>query len=115
LDVLVIAAPWDSERAIGIARAGGVTYVPTAKVRDALALVASADFVVTPDTSIAHAASACRKPAVVLIKKGNEALWGAYGIPGRQVVNDGKTLATLPLEPVIAAVDELLSEVDAAR
>jgi ADP-heptose:LPS heptosyltransferase len=115
VDVLVIAAPWDSERAIRIANAGGVRYLATAKLRDALALVASADLVVTPDTSIAHAASACRKPAVVLVKKGNEALWGAYGIPGRQVVNDGKTLATLPLAPVIAAVDELLAEVDVAQ
>ena len=115
LDVLVIAAPWDSERAIEIALAGGATYVPTAKVRDALALVAAADLVVTPDTGIAHAASACRKPAVVLIEKEKEALWGRYGIPGRHVVNEGKTLATLPLEPVIAAVDELIAEVAVAH
>jgi ADP-heptose:LPS heptosyltransferase len=114
-DVLVIGAPVDSERAIRIAHGGGVRYAATPNLRDALAIVAVADFVVTPDTSIAHAASACRKPAVVLIKKGNEALWGPYGTPGRQVVNEGKTLGTLPLEPVIAAVDELIEEVAVAH
>jgi ADP-heptose:LPS heptosyltransferase len=80
----------------------------TPKLRSALALVATADLVVTPDTSIAHAASACRKPAVILFEKGKEVLWGRYRVPGRNVVSDDKSLATLPLEPVIDAVDELL-------
>jgi ADP-heptose:LPS heptosyltransferase len=110
IDVLVIGALGDSGRAIRIAHGGGVRHAATPNLRDALALVAAADFVVTPDTSIAHAASACRKPAVVLIEKEKEALWGRYGTLGRHVVNEGKTLATLPLEPVIAAVDELIGE-----
>jgi ADP-heptose:LPS heptosyltransferase len=108
VDVIVIGAPSDSTRAIRIAEKGEVRYVETPKLRSALALVATADFVVTPDTSIAHAASACRKPTVILFENGKEVLWGRYGVPGRNVVNDDKTLATLPLEPVIDAVDELL-------
>jgi ADP-heptose:LPS heptosyltransferase len=108
VDVLVISAPRDSERAVRIAHGGRVSYVATPELRDALALVAAADFVVTPDTGIAHAASACRIPAVVLIEKKKKALWGSYRTPGRHVVNEGKTLATLPLAPVLAAVDELL-------
>ena len=106
--VLVIGDPGDSTRAIRIAKSGRARYVATPKLRDALALVATADFVVSPDTGIAHAASACRKPAVILFGKGTEVLWGRYRVPGRNVVSDGKGLATLPLEPVIDAVDELL-------
>ena len=106
--VVVIGAPFDSARAMRIAERGGVRYVATPKLRDALALVATADFVVTPDTSIAHAASACRKPSVVLFEKGKDTLWGRYRVPGRNVVSEDKSLATLPVEPVIDAVDELL-------
>lgn len=106
--VLVIGAPGDSARAASIAESGGVEYAATPKLRDALALVATADFVVTPDTSIAHAASACRKPTVILFEKGKGALWGRYGVPGRNVVSGDKSLATLLVEPVIDAVDELL-------
>lgn len=106
--VLVIGAPVDSSRAMRVAENGGVRYVATQKLREAMALVATADFVVTPDTSIAHAASACRKPAVILFEKGKDALWGRYGVPGRNVVSEDKSLATLPVEPVIDAVDALL-------
>jgi ADP-heptose:LPS heptosyltransferase len=108
IDVLVIGAPHDSDRATAIANAAGVRHAPTPKLRDALALVATADFIVSPDTSIAHAASACRKPAVILFENGKQILWGGYGIGGRNVVGPDKTLATLPLEPVLAAVDEIM-------
>jgi ADP-heptose:LPS heptosyltransferase len=108
LSVLLISAPDESDRAISIAADGGARYAPTTNVRDALALVASTDMLVTPDTSIAHAASAFARPTVILFERGKEALWGRYRTPGRNVVNEDKTLATLPLEPVIDAVDELL-------
>ncbi len=108
MNVLVISAPLESGRAVRIAADGGARYASTTNLRDALALVATADMVVTPDTSIGHAASAFARPAVILYERGNEVLWGGYGIPGRNVVSDDKTLATLPVEPVIAAVDALL-------
>ena len=63
----------------------------------------------TPDTSIGHAASACSKPAVILFEGGNEVLWGRYGTPGLNVASADPTLATLPIEPVIAAVAELIA------
>jgi ADP-heptose:LPS heptosyltransferase len=108
LNVLLISAPAESDRAIRIAADGGARYAPTTNVRDALALVATTDMLVTPDTSIGHAASAFAKPAVILYESGNENLWGGYRIAGRNVVSKDKTLATLPLEPVIEAVDDLL-------
>jgi ADP-heptose:LPS heptosyltransferase len=107
-NVLVISAPNDGERASDIARSGGARYATTKTLRDALALVATTDILVTPDTSIVHSASAFEKPAVILFEKGKEMLWSGYKIPGRNVVNDDTTLATLPIEPVLAAVDQVL-------
>ena len=109
LNMLLICAPADIERAKRIAKQSGVTRAPTPHLRDALALVETTDLVFTPDTSIGHAASACGKPAVILYEHGNERLWGGYRIGGRNVVSDDMTLATLPVEPVIEAVDELIS------
>src|SRR5205085_637466 len=106
--VLVISAPDDRERASQIAKSGNARYAPTKALRDALALVATTDILVTPDTSIVHSASAFEKPAVILFERSKELLWSGYRIPGRNVVNDDNTLATLPIEPVLAAVDEVL-------
>jgi ADP-heptose:LPS heptosyltransferase len=108
VDTIVIGAPDDSERTKRIAEKSGSRYVATPKLREALALVQTADFVFTPDTGIAHAASACRKPAVILFAKGKEALWGRYRIPGADVVSPEETLASLPIDHVLAAMDDLL-------
>lgn len=108
LNILLICAPADVERADRIAKQSGVMRVPTGRLREALALVETSDIVFTPDTSIGHAASACGKPAVILFEHGNERLWGGYRIGGRNVVSADMTLATLPVGPVIEAVDELI-------
>jgi len=115
LEIVLVSSPAENARGDNIAKLGGVRRAPTPKLRDALALVATSDLVVTPDTSIAHAASACNKPAVILFEKGLELLWGTFLIPGRNVVNNEKTLATLPLEPVIEAVDDLIEEMNQSR
>ncbi len=109
LNILLICAPGDVDHATRIAQQSGVVRAPTPGLRDALALVATADMVFTPDTSIGHAASACGKPAVILFECGNDKLWGGYRIGGRNVVSADRTLATLPIEPVIAAIDELIN------
>jgi ADP-heptose:LPS heptosyltransferase len=108
LNIRMICTPVDAERAARIAAGSGVPLAPTPGVRDALALVATTDLVVTPDTSISHAASACRKPAVVLNERGNHLIFGPFRTPGRNVESPNNTLATLPIEPVLAAVDELI-------
>ena len=66
LAVIVIGAPNEVERVADITAAAGVRAVRTATIREALALVATADFVLTPDTSIGHAAAAFSTPAIVL-------------------------------------------------
>lgn len=106
--VRVIAAPNELGRARTIAARSGAAVVETPSIRDAFALVASADLVFTPDTSITHAASAFRTPSVVIFIKGKPERWGLYDTPGANVEHTEATLATLPVGRVLAAIDEQL-------
>ncbi len=108
LTILVMGAPDEAARVERIARAGGVTAVGTATIRSALALVATADLLFSPDTSIGHAASVYRKPAVIMFVRGKAALWGLYRTPGRNIVSPDETLVSIPCAPVLGALDELL-------
>lgn len=112
---IVIGAPAEADRADAVARAGGGTYVKTGSLREALALVATADFVFTPDTSIAHAAAAFRRPCVAMYLPGTVTRWGLYGTAGRSVEHGARTLATLGVERMAAAVDAVWPAVDVSR
>jgi ADP-heptose:LPS heptosyltransferase len=112
--VLVIAAPDEAERATRIARDGGGVYVKTRTIRDAMALVATAEFVFTPDTSIAHAASAFRRPAVAIYGRGSKAAWALYGTIGESVEHTDK-LPGLGLERVLAAMDTVWASAAISR
>ena len=107
--VVVIGAPADRERAEQIARAARALVARTPGIRSALALVATADTVLTSDTSIAHAASAFARPAVALYSHGEELGWGLYLSPGHSIPSPGREVALLPVEPVLAALDDLLT------
>lgn len=111
----VIAAPSDRERGERIARAGGGAHVPTPSIRDAFALVATADFILTPDTSIAHAASAFHKPSVALYTHGKAERWRLYGTTGRSIEHSESTLETLSVDRVSDAVDAVLASALATR
>jgi ADP-heptose:LPS heptosyltransferase len=108
LNVILICAHEDIASGRKISEASNVPLIATPRLRDALALVATTDAVLTPDTSIGHAASACRKPAVILFLQGTEAKWGRYGIPGFNVSSSDETLTSLTLERVRDAVDMLI-------
>jgi ADP-heptose:LPS heptosyltransferase len=106
--VLVASAPAEYERARAVAkRVQGVALEP-GPLRRIFALVAAADATLTPDTGIAHMASAFATPLVVLMQQGNEKFL-PYRAPGRYVASDGDTLSTLPVEPVAAALELVLS------
>jgi ADP-heptose:LPS heptosyltransferase len=107
--VLVMAPPAELDEVERIARDGDARAVVPG-LRDALALVATADVVITPDTSIAHAASAFAKPSVVMMI-GGSAIFEPYETPGRFVYSPGPTLESLEAQPVI---DALASVVRAA-
>ena len=108
--ILVIGAPTEQERASRIAAEGEGTLVATPGLRDAIALVATAHFVFTPDTSIAHAASAFDRPTVAMYIRGTTERWGLLGRTARNLESEGPTLSSLPLTPVLDAIDGLLDE-----
>jgi ADP-heptose:LPS heptosyltransferase len=105
--IRVIGAPNETARAERVARDGGGAYLRTPNIRHAFALVASADFVLTPDTSITHAATAFHTPSVVLFVRGKRERWSLYDTPGENVEHTEGTLETLPLGRVIDAVDRV--------
>jgi ADP-heptose:LPS heptosyltransferase len=64
--------------------------------------------VFTPDTSISHAASAFRKPAVVLLKREHHP-YAPYRIPGENIFWDGNEITSLAVQTVTSAVERLLA------
>jgi ADP-heptose:LPS heptosyltransferase len=114
-NVVVIGAPFDETRAARLAAGAGFHYQRTPRLFDAAALVASANLLFTPDTGIAHVATAVRTPAVILFFVGNDVVWGPYGSKGRSVVSTTDWLRDLPLEPAIDALDAMLSELATAE
>jgi ADP-heptose:LPS heptosyltransferase len=106
--VMILHSPAERERAQAIADAAGVTLAYTPGVREALAMVATAHFVFTPDTSIVHAASAFRIPTVAMITSDQMVRWGLFGTVGEVVVCPGEVLATVSLEKVIEAIDKIV-------
>jgi ADP-heptose:LPS heptosyltransferase len=100
-DVIVVSSPGDRERAAAIARRGGARLVEDEGIRDAMAMIACADVVFTPDTSISHAGSAFAKPVVVLHPRGFAKLWGPYRTNGRAL--ESATDDTLGITAELAA------------
>lgn len=113
LQIALIGAPDERVRVDAVARATGARAVRTPRFRDALALVAASDCVFTPDTSIAHAAAAFRRPAVVMYSHGYERRWGLYQSPGICVSSPERALASLAAEPVVEALADVLARVPA--
>ena len=81
-------------------------------VRELFALIGSADLVVTPDTAVAHVASAFARPTLTLLRRRAEYhIWVPYRTQGRNVFGDEElTIEGLPLERVISALDSFVDE-----
>ncbi len=107
LPIIVIGLPKEWDRVSRVAEQVSALAVPTRRLRNAFALVGTSDMVFTPDTSISHAASAFRKPAVVLLKRDHHP-YAPYNIPGENVFWDGERILGLPVESVAAAVERLV-------
>lgn len=112
---MVIAGPRDVERGSRIAAKGHVPYVRTRRLHEAFALVATANAVFTPDTSIAHAASAFRIPVVAMYPRRKRVPYGPFGTRGWCVESSDSTLDSLPVSRVLTAIDEMLMAIDPAR
>jgi ADP-heptose:LPS heptosyltransferase len=109
--VLVIGAPGDQTRVERVAVAGGWA-ARMAALRDALALVSAADLLVSPDTSLVHAASAFGVATVGLFQHGVTE-YVPWRVGGRNVFADGPSLDTLPERRVLDALDATLADLTA--
>ena len=77
---------------------------------DAMAMVATSDLLISPDTAITHVASAFQRPTRTLLRKGFEKLV-PYRTPGRNVYSDHELhVRDLPVERAIRAFDDLAAE-----
>jgi ADP-heptose:LPS heptosyltransferase len=73
-------------------------------------MLALADMIVTPDTSVVHLAAALRKPTVMLIASSSDFIpWRPWGTP-HIVVRHNDTIASIPMEDVATAIFQLASE-----
>jgi ADP-heptose:LPS heptosyltransferase len=104
--VAVIAAPGEREVASELAARTASRFVVTPGIRDAFALIATADAVFTPDTSISHAAAALDVPLAVLIPAGS--LYGPYGGRHVRIESPGRTLGELPISDALRGLRALL-------
>ncbi len=106
--IVVTGAPAESRSIQAVAEACGGEALVTG-LRSVLAMVATADLIFTPDTSIAHAASAFRRPAVVMLRR-RMAMFAPYRLSGRLVWAEGATLSDIQAGEVIEALDAALNE-----
>jgi len=109
LPIVVIGLPAEWERVKQVAGVVDALPVQTPQLREALAMVGTSDMVFTPDTSISHAASAFRKPAVVLLKKEHYP-YAPYNIPGENIYWTGSEIKSLSPATVGAAVEKLVRQ-----
>ena len=107
--VIVVALPSDRDSALQLAaQADALALVPD--VRALIALVATSDIVISPDTAVTHIASAFQRPTLALMRcRAEFQMWTPYRTPGVCVFgDDAATLHSLPTPRVLAALDELL-------
>ncbi len=109
MPIVVIGLPTEWESVQSVANAVRALPVETPQLRDALALVGTADLVFTPDTSISHAASAFRKPSVVLLKREHKP-YAPWNTPGEVIPWNEAEIHQLPHERVAKALTKLLAD-----
>lgn len=110
LRVAVISAPHEQPRGEALAGLTGGAYVATGTLREAFAVLAGADVLFTPDTSIAHAAAALRVPTVDMLLEGKASQWGVYRTSGINLESPDGTLTSLSAQRAADALGRLLRE-----
>ena len=109
MPMVVMGLPAEWESVNKVANAVRALPVKTPKLRDALALVGTSDMVFTPDTSISHAASAFRKPSLVLLKREHRP-YAPWNTPGEIIAWNEAEIHQLPHERVSELLDKLLTD-----
>jgi ADP-heptose:LPS heptosyltransferase len=109
MPMIVMGLPSEWASVQKVANAVRALPAQTPKLRDAFALVGTADLVFTPDTSISHAASAFRKPSLVLLKREHRP-YAPYNTPGEVLAWNEEEIQQLPHERVARALAKLLAD-----
>jgi ADP-heptose:LPS heptosyltransferase len=109
MPIVVIGLPEEWESVQKVAGAVRALPVETPSLRDAFALVGTADLVFTPDTSIAHAASAFRKPSLVLLKREYKP-FAPWNTPGEVIAWNEAEIHQMPHERVAKTLQKLLAD-----
>lgn len=110
---VVLAHPIDAERAAMISRGiPGALPGPSMSSFDSFAaLVEGMDFLVTPDTSVVHLASAFGIPSVVLFVSELKAVnWAPFATPHRAVIAPREDFTRIEPSVVLAAWRAVLAE-----
>jgi ADP-heptose:LPS heptosyltransferase len=111
--VLVIATPSDAAGAARIAAASGVSSL-TPGLREAMAMVTTADALLTPNTALAHVASAVGVPVVEMMGRAH-AEFAAYRTKGRSLLAPDNILTSISVEEVIDALEMVLQDLPRLR
>jgi ADP-heptose:LPS heptosyltransferase len=112
--IMLVGMPKELATAEDLARPIGGMAVPLS-LHQVLAAVATADLLISPDTSVTHAASAFETTTLCLQRK-DTGQWSPYKTLGRVVFSDDpKRVAPLPSERVVAALDQLIDEIGPAK
>jgi ADP-heptose:LPS heptosyltransferase len=112
--IMLAGMPKDQETAERLAAPVDGQAVPLSLHR-VIAVVATADLLISPDTSITHAASSFQTPTLTLQRK-DTGHWSPYKTPGGVVFSDSpKNITALPADRVVRALDTLISEMGPAR
>ncbi len=76
-------------------------------------IIRHTSLLISPDTSISHAATATGTPTVNLIMGRNPKTWGSVDVPNRMAVApDPNSIANLKVEDVVTAFEELMAELN---
>jgi heptosyltransferase-3 len=112
--LVLSAMPAEQAMADDLARPVAGRAVPLS-LQEVFAALATADLLISPETAITHAAAAFQTPTLALQRKGNSR-WSPYLTPGRNVfADDERRLVDLPVDRVLAALDELIDELGPTR
>ena len=107
--IMLVGMPNELATAAELAKPIGASVVPLS-LHEVIAAVATADLLISPDTSVTHAASAFETTTLCLQRK-DTGQWSPYKTHGRVVFSDDpKRVAPLPPERVVAALDSLIDE-----
>lgn len=97
-----------------LARDTGSRTLPLT-LRQLIAMTATADLVVSPDTAVTWIASAFEVPVLAVMRRNTEP-WRPYRVDGRVVFSDDpRTIQNVPPQPVIDALDEVIDELGVRR